>query len=667
MFSENKYCGSCVDAGNRSPGNPKGSYYPVTDVECVSTHPVLIIEGAFMATMIPKGVEQFTTDGERQVYHFLESVAKPDFNYIVWYSPDILGREPDFILYNDVIGLLILEVKDWAIDQILEADKKDFKLHISQKQEVRKNPYQQAQEYMYSCIEAIENDGTLLSTDSAHHGKSKIPVNCGVVLTNINNPEFREKGLGKVLDEKKIFFWEDLHPGAPMSTDRSGNEFHSFLTSKFTPRFNFQLTGKEKLHLKQLIFPVVKIEQPRKCSVADYATMETRLSALDHHQESFAKKYDGGHRILKGPSGSGKTLILINKAYFLKRYNPQINNILFVCYNITLVNYIRRMLAEKKIPFGEKGVEVYHFFELCGKLLDEKIEYEEQDGDYYQLVLEEASHASENHKKYDAILVDEGQDFSDDMLRVAMNLLNPKTGNLTIALDENQNIYSKKRSWKEIGVNARGRTHSLDYTYRSTKELTRFANNFISGEKESSSPARPLQREMFPDFFAFTGPPPFLKQFSDIAGKISFIGDEIDTLAGEHGYPLSEIAVLYATSRIPGEGQQYVIHFINEAFSERGILFNWISEDYRGKKSYDITTDSVTVSTVHSAKGFDYAALFVVGLDWLEGSRWSDREIERLTYVAITRARYRLYIPFVRETKTIQQLRSCIKKFQKEA
>jgi hypothetical protein len=31
-----------------------------------------------MAKMIPDSVEQFTTEGERQTYRFLEAVAKPD-------------------------------------------------------------------------------------------------------------------------------------------------------------------------------------------------------------------------------------------------------------------------------------------------------------------------------------------------------------------------------------------------------------------------------------------------------------------------------------------------------------------------------------------------------------------------------------------------------------
>ncbi len=40
----------------------------------------------------------------------------------------------------------------------------------------------------------------------------------------------------------------------------------------------------------------------------------------------------------------------------------------------------------------------------------------------------------------------------------------------------------------------------------------------------------------------------------------------------------------------------------------------------------------------------DYACAFVIGLDWLDGARWTEEQIRNLPYVAITRARERLYM-----------------------
>jgi hypothetical protein len=81
-----------------------------------------------MATMIPKNVETFTTEGEMRFYKFMETVAKPDKDYLVWYLPDIEGKEPDFLLFSKEIGIVIFEVKDWVIEQIKEANPHHFKL-----------------------------------------------------------------------------------------------------------------------------------------------------------------------------------------------------------------------------------------------------------------------------------------------------------------------------------------------------------------------------------------------------------------------------------------------------------------------------------------------------------------------------------------------------------
>lgn len=504
-----------------------------------------------MALMIPENVEQFTTVGEEQVYNFLASVAKPDSDYIVWYSPDIRGREPDFILYNNEIGLIIFEVKDWSLEQILEANRKEFRLFLNGKEETRKNPMKQAKEYFFACMDAIKKDGHLLSVEQ---GNPRVPISCGVIFPNINKMEFQEKALEAVVELDKTFFWDDMHPESPQVQDATGIIFQNILLNKFEPCFPCQLTGKEKIHLKQVIFPVVRIEQPREQQGAEFSAFETRISSLDHHQESLARKYDGGHRILKGPSGCGKTLILIHKALFLLRYNPSIKSILFVCFNIMLVRYIKRMLTEKNIPVGKNGVEVMHFYELCNCITGDKVDFEGQDQDYYQIIIDDALAASKDKATYDAILVDEAQDFSDDMFHVIINLLNPATDILTIALDENQNIYSKSRNWKDLGINARGRTHSIKYIYRSTKELTEFATRFsFQTEGKISEQTKAKQKELFPGFFDYHGPKPFIFRYKNIAQLLANIADEINLLVKEKHYPLSEIAILYTKSSIPGQ------------------------------------------------------------------------------------------------------------------
>jgi hypothetical protein len=384
------------------------------------------------------------------------------------------------LLYCEDVGLVIFEVKDWALRQIEEANPYQFLIQIKGKIESRKNPSQQAHDYLVSIKDKIQKDGRLVSKEPAFFGNPKIPLSYGVVFPNINKYEYTERGLEKVIGMERIFFWDDLHPMSDICCDATGQCFLKALKEKFPPRFPFKISLKKQNHLKEIIFPTVKIELPQKPKKDICTEGIERLKVLDNHQEAIARKYDGGHRILMGPSGSGKTLILIHKAALLKNYNPKIKNILFVCYNITLVNYIKRLLSDKKVPLGENGVEVLHFFELCSKILGQDIAYEKEESDYYKLSISETlSRIPGSGLKYDAILVDEGQDFSDDMYRVVTSLLNEKTNNLTIALDEGQNIYNSKQSWKDLGIQAKGRLHRVSYVYRCTKELHEFSSRFI--------------------------------------------------------------------------------------------------------------------------------------------------------------------------------------------
>jgi len=95
---------------------------------------------------------------------------------------------------------------------------------------------------------------------------------------------------------------------------------------------------------------------------------------------------------------------------------------------------------------------------------------------------EALSRLESSGRKYDAVLVDEGQDFTPEMFKVVAGLLNTATNNLTIALDDNQNIYRPKAQWKGLGIQARGRVHKLPGVYRNTAEIAGFASRFIGGQ-----------------------------------------------------------------------------------------------------------------------------------------------------------------------------------------
>jgi hypothetical protein len=103
------------------------------------------------------------------------------------------------------------------------------------------------------------------------------------------------------------------------------------------------------------------------------------------------------------------------------------------------------------------------------------------------------------------------------------------------------------------------------------------------------------------------------------------VAETIRPLSTEEGYPLSEMAVIYAMKTPENDPAMNLPLLIGKALDKKGLLHNWISEGYRSKRSYDVTTESVTISTIHNVKGFDYACVFLLGLDWMAPGRCGRR------------------------------------------
>lgn len=609
-----------------------------------------------MPLIIPDDIEQFTTPGEEVFCRFLRNVAKPDESFIVWYSPDINDSEPDFILYTPDVGLIVFEVKDWTIDQICEVNPKTFKMKFGFKEESRTNPHEQARVYVHNLLECIRSDGRLVNKDGFAQGKPKIPISHGVVFTNIDSHDYKERfSHDGIIPLAKIFFWDDLDQHSELY-DPSGKAFLAAIRERFEPKFPCHISSHELNHLRQLIYPTIRINTIERIPEDELKNHEYNVRLLDHHQESIARRFDGGHRIVIGPSGCGKTLVLVHQAAFLKKYNPLVKRILFLCYNVTLVNYLKRLIAAQGVPLGSAGVEVMHFFDLCGRVNGEVIEHEKQDMDYYNIVMEDAL-AKEIPADilYDAILVDEGQDFNDKMLQIVMKCLNRKTDFLTIALDEGQDLYRQSRIWSTAGINARGRVRQLNVIYRNTKEISGLANRLRFGSSEQGKPS--AQHALFPDPRISNGPLPLVKQFASSAKVIDHVADDIKKIVDAGRLPLSEIAVIYTKKKVDDMPGSTVPQLVESALERRGILSKWLSEDYRAKRSHDITANSVTITTIHSAKGLDFACVFLIGLDTLEpNDRWNEEQINSLAYVGITRARYQLSIPYLKKTLLIEKL-----------
>lgn len=561
--------------------------------------------------MCPSDVTEFTTSGEKDVYAFFRDAAKPDTSVFCWYTPNLEGREPDFILASLKRGVFIVEVKDWMVSQIVQADTKFFTLDMGGKDCTRKHPALQAKEYGFQVL----NIGRRLA---GQHNLS-YPVDWLVAFPHMTRQEMLDAKLDRIIDMDHVLCWDELNPSSPMHTDVGA--FDAWLEKHVTPIFNCFMTMAELEALRQCIFPVVRIDLPRRGGVS---VQENVVVTLDHDQENLARTMGPGATLVEGPAGCGKTLILARQAANLLERGLA-RRVLVTCFNLSLVGYVRRLLSAGGTPFGANGVEVLPFYELCERVLGEGLAHSRESRDYYDLVLKmtlealERDHPLKGH--WDTVLVDEGQDFTRDMAKVILDLL-PEKGTLTVVEDDNQRLYEGTDSgsaWKSLDI-PNLKVMRMTRRYRNTKAIARFAARALGGRHTNM------------ELVGARGEDPAFLFAPDVPSLVDGTACAVARLVRD-GAPMSEIAVLYTRTMA---GDVNLPKALSEAVEARGVLARWGARDERTKRDYDVTTDSVSILTVHSAKGLDFAYVFLLGLDGLDPESSRDR---RLAYVGITRAR----------------------------
>lgn len=101
-----------------------------------------------------------------------------------------------------------------------------------------------------------------------------------------------------------------------------------------------------------------------------------------------------------------------------------------------------------------------------------------------EIALLKSPHESNRLKKYDHIMVDEAQFFAPSWLQVVKNSLAPN-GSIFLCADPNQGFLKNRLSWKSVGLNVRGRTKRLNYSYRTTYEIMVAANALLEDLNDS--------------------------------------------------------------------------------------------------------------------------------------------------------------------------------------
>jgi len=616
---------------------------------------------------LPQAGNDGPTEGEYRLYNALRDLLLPDSEFRSWYEMAIgtarARRWPDFVVFGRRSGFFVIEVKDWRADQIIRFTKANVIVGGRQS----KNPERQAKGYGDRLRQELHRHGIFPDTGD-------IPVGLIVALPFISRAEFRGREFDRVIPEEATLLADDLDPAADAFVGANEGAFARRLAAVL-PFACPRLSDEDVEKIEHLLWPN-RVHIPARAGEGR-EKFQREVQYLDAHQASVARRLQRGHQLLKGPPGSGKTLVLVHRCKFLSLFDPGVTRILFLCFNIALASHLKRLVTEQGLGTGKNGVQVHHFFELCGRILGERVadRYEPSEGAhaYYSDVVERAAAAipqgTARIEPFDAILVDEGQDFDDAKFRVVRSLLR-EGGDLVVALDSEQNLYHVKRklkgTWKSLGIDVQGHVTPIRHVYRSTRELRRFAETFL-GAKPDGDDLDPDPRQGLLPFArsARAGDPPELVLLPDRDALSEETIAQVRRYIERDGYARAEIAVLYddksyGTDANPAGfayGGEAIGEELKEAFDGAGIAVQWVSESTTAKQYFDITRDCVTLASVHSAKGLDFDLVVFVYPGWPESSRKVWRLRLGPAYVAITRAKHRLVVLCAKEDPVIERMR----------
>ncbi|WP_251551236.1 DEAD/DEAH box helicase [Neobacillus muris] len=387
------------------------------------------------------------------------------------------------------------------------------------------------------------------------------------------------------------------------------------------------------------------------------------IKTMDFHQENLAKQIGDKNRLIRGVAGSGKTIILASRAKMLSKQNPDWK-ILILCYNISLANTIQQMInhmvsePEDLFDFDpsnkmvqNQNIIVRNFHSWLKNDLKMK---EHQLGQ----MIEKIERNEAILPTYDAVLIDEGQDFEADWLRLVSLLINAETQSLLLVEDRAQDIYKRKRSYlQDTGFSFQGRSKVLTINYRNTAQIVKFAWDFY--RKHSLFKNKVVNRELEGEIIApqstkRKGPEPGIIKASNFFDEMRIVARQIVKLQKELKVPLDEMLILY---RVKRTHKYPIIDIIKRTLAEFDIPYFWITENDVSKRSFKKEDGKVKISTIDSSKGLDFQAVFIVNVDSMPFPLEEDREREvSLLYIGMTRAKQFLCLSYSGESEFTKYL-----------
>lgn len=536
-----------------------------------------------MAHMIPDiDPASIENEGERRFYQ--ASRELPD-DFTVCYSclyhqregEEERFREIDFVVVHPRMGYMTVEVKQGMISY---RNGVWYEFKNGQDKPLSKDPLQQAREGMFA----------ILGEYSKRSGKAIFPLKIRYAFCFPESSRL-EGSLPPAVSPESFILFDDLEDPHRLATkitnlfapnEAEDNDAAYFLINKvLAPSFKvFSRLEDEIEHAHASIERVLTEEQER---ILDETELDSR-------------------KIFLGAAGSGKTFIAIEKA---RRLAAQGQKVFVTCFNKNLAAYIKN-----ELPDHIDVSNLHDFFLQTARNLEPDLEVPQDNKERSSfftdlipaLAFDYLAELSEEDK-FDAVLVDEGQDLKIewfDCLEAALK----RDGGFYIFADPAQSIFNHEiERIKKMPVSK----HQLTRNLRNSKMI----NDWITGYL----PGRPMNSN------AFSGFPVQSISFDSPDEERKLIEKEIGRLVSQ-GVSLKRIQILSP-------------HIMEKScLCGRERIKEWPLIN-----SVDARGNVVRFSTIRSFKGLEADIVFLIDIT-RDSKVCTDADI----YVGGSRARFMLYI-----------------------
>jgi hypothetical protein len=248
--------------------------------------------------------------------------------------------------------------------------------------------------------------------------------------------------------------------------------------------------------------------------------------------------------------------------------------------------------------------------------------------------------AQRTYSPFDFAVVDEAQDLSIAHLKFLAALGAGRDEALFFAGDLGQRIFQQPFSWKQLGVDVRGRSRTLRVNYRTSHQIRSQADRLLDLEVADVDGNRERRDETIS---VFNGPEPEIRCFADAAAEQVAVGAWLAAQLA-NGIAPAEIG-LFVRSAVELDRARGVV-------VAAAIPYQLLDDQMADR------TNAVAVSTMHLAKGLEFRAVAVMACDdevipsqariETAGDAADLEEIyateRHLLYVACTRARDHLLV-----------------------